>query len=77
MQESTGMALFFFVPVSLAFFLFFKKTFCHKKQSNSSVSPQYHEIVSLYLMGPNCDHHNRSMFLFAQELETGSARVNR
>ena len=43
MQESTGMALFFFFPVSvgLAFFLLFKKPFAIKAVK-FPVSPQYH-----------------------------------
>ena len=69
------MALFFFRAGRSCFLLIIQKTIWHEKQSNFPVSPQYHEIVSLYLVGPNCDHHNHSMFLFVQELETGSARV--
>ena len=55
------MALFFFVPVDLAFFLLFKKPFAIK---SSQISPSELSVMKklfLYcLVGANCDHHNRS-----------------
>ena len=55
------MALFFFVPVDLAFFLLFKKPFAIK---SSQISPSVLSVMKklfLYcLVGANCDHHNRS-----------------
>ena len=60
---------FFSCLVGLAFFLIIKKTFCYK---SSQISPSVLGImeltVCLYLVGRNCDQHNRKMFLFVQEL---------